>query len=133
MKKRKLLIKCYCLTIIISLYNETKKRLNCFIYIVLTEHCWVIRLGEFKSDQKYIDDGIDQKSFRKNFSWNIYFWIVYFMANLSINKGEAIYFLIKTMYVIVFISKSMDPSYYYFTLSDIFRYGWNYLVIVFFL
>ena len=29
------------------------------------------------------------------------------MANLSINKIEAIYYLIKTIYVIVFILKSM--------------------------
>ena len=29
------------------------------------------------------------------------------MANLSINKREAIYYLIKTIYVIVFILKSM--------------------------
>ena len=38
------------------------------------------------------------------------------MANLSINKREAIYFLIKNMYVIVFIKKSMVSSYYYLSL-----------------
>ena len=29
------------------------KKLNFFIYIALAKHCWVIKLGEFKSDQKY--------------------------------------------------------------------------------
>ena len=42
------------LTVIISLYfNKTKKKLNGFIYIALAKHCWVIKLGKFKSDQKY--------------------------------------------------------------------------------
>ena len=27
--------------------------LNCFIYIALAKHCWVIKLGEFISDQKF--------------------------------------------------------------------------------
>ena len=81
----------------------------------------------------WLDDGIDQKSFCKKCFLNIYFWLVsYFMANLSRNKRED--FLIKTMHVIVFILKSVDPSYYHLSLlSDSFRYGWNYLVIVFFL
>ena len=42
-----------------------------------------------------------------------------FMANLPINKREAIYFLIKTI-AIVFILKNMGPSYYYLSLYLIF-------------
>ena len=81
-----------------------------------------------------IDDGIDWKSFCKRSFLIIYFWLInYFVANLSINKREAIYFLIKTMYVIAFILKSMGPRYTINSLSDILRYGWNYLVIAFFL
>ena len=35
-------------------YNLSKlKKSNCFIYIAIAEHCWVIKLGELKSDQKY--------------------------------------------------------------------------------
>ena len=35
----------------ISLYfNETK---NWFIYIAIAKHCWVIKFGELKRDQKY--------------------------------------------------------------------------------
>ena len=42
------------LTVITSLYfNETKKKINYFIYIALAKHYSVIKLGEFKSDQKY--------------------------------------------------------------------------------
>ena len=69
-----------------------------------------------------IDDGIDQKSFRKKSILNIYFWLLisYFMANLSINKRAAIYFLIKTMYVTAFTWKSMGLSYYYLSLCLIF-------------
>ena len=43
-----------------------------------------------------------------------------FMANLSINKREAIHFLMKTIYVILFILKSMGPSCYYLSLYLIF-------------
>ena len=69
-----------------------------------------------------IDDGIDKKSFCKKSLLNIYFWLLisYFMANLSINKRGAIYFVIKTMYVIAFIWKSMGPSNYYLSLCLIF-------------
>ena len=42
------------------------------------------------------------------------------MGNLSINERETIYFLIKTMYVIVFIYKIMDPSYYFLSFYVIF-------------
>ena len=42
------------LIVIISLYfNETKAKSNCFNYIWLSKHCLVIKLGEFKNDQKY--------------------------------------------------------------------------------
>ena len=35
-------------------YNLSKlKKSNCFIYIAIAKHCWVIKLGELKSDQKY--------------------------------------------------------------------------------
>ena len=52
MKKIKFIVKCYCLTVLISLnFNETKK--NCFIYIALAKHFWVIKLEEFKGHQKY--------------------------------------------------------------------------------
>ena len=45
------------ITVIISLYfNKTKKQINCFIYIALGKHCWVIKLGEFKSDQNTLPD-----------------------------------------------------------------------------
>ena len=51
-----------------------------------------------------IDDGIDQKNFCNKCFLNIYFRLIsYFMATLSINKREAICFLIETMYLIVFI------------------------------
>ena len=57
MEKIKFLIKkSYCFfTGIISLYfNELKKNtLNYSIYIALAKHCWVIKLREFKRDQKY--------------------------------------------------------------------------------
>ena len=29
------------------------KKLNCFIYIALAKYCWIIKLAEFKIDQKY--------------------------------------------------------------------------------
>ena len=39
------------LTVIVPLYfNETKKS---FIYNAIAKHCWVVKLGELKSDQKY--------------------------------------------------------------------------------
>ena len=42
------------LNVIISLYfNETKKKLTCLIYIAIPIHCWVIKWGEFKNDQKF--------------------------------------------------------------------------------
>ena len=42
------------LTVRISLYfNETKKIINCVIYIALAKHSWLIKLGECKRDQKY--------------------------------------------------------------------------------
>ena len=42
------------LTVITSVYfNKTEKRLKSFIYIALAKLCWAIKLGEFKSDQKY--------------------------------------------------------------------------------
>ena len=42
------------LTVIISLhFKETKKKINCIIYIVIGKYCRVIKWGEFKSDQKY--------------------------------------------------------------------------------
>ena len=48
-----------------------------------------------------IHDGKDQKSFCKKCFLNIYFQLIsYFMATLSINKRETMFF-IKTMYVIV--------------------------------
>ena len=35
-------------------YNLSKlKKSNCFIYIAIAKYCWVIKLGELKSDQKY--------------------------------------------------------------------------------
>ena len=35
-------------------YNLLKlKKSNSFIYIAIAKHCWVIKLGELKSDQKY--------------------------------------------------------------------------------
>ena len=35
-------------------YNFLKlKKSNCFIYIVIAKYCWVIKLGEIESDQKY--------------------------------------------------------------------------------
>ena len=41
------------LNVIISLYfNETKK-VKPLIYIAIAIHCWVIKWGEFKSDQKF--------------------------------------------------------------------------------
>ena len=43
-----------------------------------------------------------------------------FMANLSINKREAIHFLMKTIYVILFILKSMGSNCYYLSLYLIF-------------
>ena len=56
----KFLIKRYCFNHYnLSLYfNETKTKLNIFlflqhIYIAFVKHCWEIKLGEFKSDQKY--------------------------------------------------------------------------------
>ena len=30
-----------------------QKKLSSFIYIVIVKHCWVIKLGELKSDEKY--------------------------------------------------------------------------------
>ena len=61
MKKRKFVIKChyfnrYNLVFVFILAVNTLaklKKINCFIYIVLAKYCWVIKLGEFKSDQKY--------------------------------------------------------------------------------
>ena len=51
--KRKFLIKCYCFNRYKSLYTSMKlKKINCFIYIALARHCWVINLGEIKSEQK---------------------------------------------------------------------------------
>ena len=32
--------------------NKDTFYLHCFIYISLAKHCWVIKLGEFQSDQK---------------------------------------------------------------------------------
>ena len=51
--KRKFLIKFYCFNRYKSLYTSMKlKKINCFIYIALAKYCWVINLGEIKSDQK---------------------------------------------------------------------------------
>ena len=39
-----------------ALYSLTKlKKLNCSIYSALAKHFWVIKLKEFKSDQKYFE------------------------------------------------------------------------------
>ena len=38
-----------------SLSFETKK-INCFIYFAIVKHYWVVKIGEFKSDQKYFPD-----------------------------------------------------------------------------
>ena len=52
-----LMPRCRCqdfqVAVIISLYfNETKK-IKLFVYIAIAKHCWVIKLGELESDQKY--------------------------------------------------------------------------------
>ena len=55
-KKITFCIKCYFLTVLISIHfndNNNKKKLNCFTYIALAKHRWLIKLGEFKIDQKY--------------------------------------------------------------------------------
>ena len=51
------------------------------------------------------------------------------MANLSINKNEAIYFLTKTMHLIVFTQKSVGPSYYDLSLCLIFL-GMNEIILL---
>ena len=46
---------CYCLkTVVISLFFNKTKKINCFIHIALAKYCWVMKLGEFKSEQKDI-------------------------------------------------------------------------------
>ena len=52
-KKKKFIIKCYYFNRYISPYfNETKKN-KLFFTLLIAKHCWVINLGEFKSDRKY--------------------------------------------------------------------------------
>ena len=52
------------LTVIISLYfNETKKKLNCLIYIALAKHCWVIKKSDLKKENlKVIKNTLPDKS-----------------------------------------------------------------------
>ena len=43
----------YCQHLFLAFKTFNKKKLNCFIYIALAKDCCIIKLGEFKSDQKY--------------------------------------------------------------------------------
>ena len=43
----------YVFVIITLYFNKAKKKLNCFVYTALAKLSWVIKLVEFKSDEKY--------------------------------------------------------------------------------
>ena len=66
-------------------FNKTKKKINCFIYISLAKHCWVIKLGNLKVKNTFPDKLENPESLKK---WSRQF--EYFLTNVPIVSEDLV-------------------------------------------